>query len=217
MFVDPTGLWSWAQTWGVVKAIGGAVEMGVGAVALSAGWTGVGAVVGGAAVVHGADTFQAGIRQAISGGEVDTLTSQGMQAVGVSRNVANGIDAGVGIVASGGAGIVKGVQMAGKASKGLEFSHWIPNRYGFKSYTVYNGNYVSKEFHALSDSYRYRFMSAEWKRVNPPTPLLMQQWNRIPYLYKGAAAGSVPQIFLRGSEYIFTTEANTNSSSNCGR
>jgi hypothetical protein len=104
LFLDPTGLWSWSQTWGVLKAIGGAIELGVGVAAgVATSWTGIGAVAGAAATVHGADTFQAGIRQAYSGKSVDTFTSQGMQAVGVPPNVANVADAGVGMALTMGA------------------------------------------------------------------------------------------------------------------
>jgi hypothetical protein len=72
--------------------------------AAAAGWTGIGAVAGVGVAAHGIDTFQAGLRQAFSDEQVDTFTSQGIQATGVSRGTANLIDAGIGIVGSAGAG-----------------------------------------------------------------------------------------------------------------
>lgn len=101
---DPFGLWTWTQTWGVVKAIGGAMEAAVGTTLSS---TGLGAVVGVPVILHGADTFQAGMRQAMSGEEVDTYTSQGLQGLGMSPQAANLVDAGIGLVA-GGAGLISG-------------------------------------------------------------------------------------------------------------
>ncbi|KZN54884.1 hypothetical protein N474_17170 [Pseudoalteromonas luteoviolacea CPMOR-2] len=81
-----------------------------------------------------------------------------------------------------------GWRAAGSAGKGLEFSHWIPNRMGGPR-SLWNGNFVTTEFHALSDPYRYRFMKRTWKALNPMPSRLSQQWNRIPYVYKGGAAG----------------------------
>ena len=97
---------------GAVKAIGGLSEMVVGAVGGGAtSWTGIGAVVGGAAVVHGADNFAEGISQFFSGNSTQTFTEQGiskgLQVTGVSPQNANSIasysDAGIGIVLSTGA------------------------------------------------------------------------------------------------------------------
>jgi hypothetical protein len=123
LFIDPTGLWSWKEiidrALGGLRAVGGVFEVGAGsaiAVAASAGgaatsWTGIGVVVGAAGVaggaalsLHGLDQIQAGLRQAWTGKATDSLTSTAMQAAGVSRNVANGIDAGISIVGSMGAG-----------------------------------------------------------------------------------------------------------------
>ncbi|QYY34564.1 RHS repeat-associated core domain-containing protein [Ruficoccus sp. ZRK36] len=102
---DPFGLWSWNQTFGVLKAIGGAVEVAAGvALGAATSWTGVGAIAGGAVAVHGLDTFQAGIRQAISGEQTDTLTSTSLQAAGLSRNSANLLDTGISVVGTFGAG-----------------------------------------------------------------------------------------------------------------
>jgi len=105
---DPFGLWSWNQTWGVVKALGGIAEVAVGvSIGAATSWTGVGAVAGGAVALHGIDTIQAGFRQAITGNEVDSLTSQAIQSTGVSRSTSNLVDAGLGL-ASGVGGIANG-------------------------------------------------------------------------------------------------------------
>jgi hypothetical protein len=50
-----------------------------------------------------------------------------------------------------------GWEAAGTRGAGKEFSHWIPNRMGGPR-SKWNGNFVDKVVHALSDPYRYRFM-----------------------------------------------------------
>ncbi|MFH1654606.1 MAG: putative toxin, partial [Pseudomonadota bacterium] len=81
-----------------LQIVGGVIETGAGvALGVATSWTGVGAVAGGAVAIHGVDTLQSGIRQLWTGTPTDTFTSQGMQAVGVDRNTANLIDAGISI------------------------------------------------------------------------------------------------------------------------
>ena len=94
-----------------------------------------------------------------------------------------------GVAASTVTGGAAGVRAAGAKGAGKEFSHWIPNRMG-GSRSVWNGNFVSKEFHALSDPYRYRFMPKSWKANNPMPNTVSQQWDRIPNAVKGTAAGA---------------------------
>ena len=89
------------------------------------------------------------------------------------------------IVAGGGLGL----EAAGTEGAGLEFSHWIPSRMGGPR-SLWNGNYVSDVDHALSDPYRYNFMPKAWKESNDLPGPLTQQWNRIPNVYKGGAAGA---------------------------
>jgi RHS repeat-associated protein len=106
---DPFGLWSWNQTFGVVKAIGGAFEVVAGAaLATATGVSGVGIVAGIAVAAHGLDTVQSGMRQAFSGEQTDSLTSHGLQAAGMSRQAANLTDAGIGVVGSFGASAASG-------------------------------------------------------------------------------------------------------------
>lgn len=209
MNADPLGLWSATQSWGVVKAVGGGLEITVGAaLGVATSWTGGGAVVGGAVVLHGADTFSSGMRQVFSGEETDTLTSQALQSVGVSRDVANLADASVGIVGSGVAGGAKGLILARSPAKGLEFSHWIPNRwYGPRS--VWNGNYVSPSVHALSDPFRYRFMPVLWKASNPMPNFFFQQWVRLPHTIKGVAGGASVAIVAQIDDFVDITKADS--------
>lgn len=105
-----------------------------------------------------------------------------------------------------------GWKAAGQAGKGMEFSHWLPDRYfrplsrsgksinpeykpwlknifGWAERTRFNGNYVTPETHALSDPYRYRRMPKTWKANNPIKGKVGQQFTRIPNVYKGAALG----------------------------
>ena len=93
-----------------------------------------------------------------------------------------------GVVHSTVFGGAAGLRAAGSAGRGLEFSHWIPNRMGGPR-SLWNGNFVSREFHALSDPFRYRFMPRSWKALNPMPSRVSQQWDRIPYVYKGGVAG----------------------------
>ena len=95
--------------------------------------------------------------------------------------------AGIGYsIAAGGA---IGWRAAGQKAVGKEFSHWIPNRMGGPR-SKWNGNFVPKVTHALSDPFRYRFMPRSWKATNPMPNVISQQWTRIPYVYKGAAIGA---------------------------
>ena len=93
-----------------------------------------------------------------------------------------------GIAASAATGVAGGLKAAGTKGAGREFSHWIPNRMGGPRST-WNGNFVSREVHAMSDPYRYRFMPRDWKAANPMPSRVNQQWVRIPNAYKGAGAG----------------------------
>ena len=86
-----------------------------------------------------------------------------------------------------------GWRLAGGPGPGKEFSHWIPKRYGrpFRCYTKWIGNYVTVEVHAMSDPYRYNFMSKCFKDAHQPWPRWYQQWVRIPLVYKGMGCGAI--------------------------
>ena len=81
-----------------------------------------------------------------------------------------------------------GWRLAGRAGRGLEFSHWVPNRWGGVR-SLWNGNYVTTMKHALSDPFRYRFMPRTWKFTHPLPSVIFQQWTRIPYVWKGSVGG----------------------------
>src|SRR4051812_39497264 len=71
---EQSGSWS-HRFWGLAKSAGGALEAAVGTAAGAAtGWTGFGAIAGGAVALHGTDTTVAGLREVITGVEADTLT-----------------------------------------------------------------------------------------------------------------------------------------------
>ena len=104
--IDSSGLWAWGNTIGIIKAVGGGLETisGVG-LAGATGVSGVGLIAGGAVALHGADIAASGFRQALSGNEIDSLTSQGLQKLGMSKGTANSVDTGISIVGSIGTGI----------------------------------------------------------------------------------------------------------------
>ncbi len=105
--VDLNGLSGWKRFLGGVKAVGGAFETAAGAALVAAGAAtveiGIGIPIAAAGVLvtaHGADTVVSGVRTAVKGEDVDTFTSQGLQAAGMSRTAANLTDAGIGIAGS---------------------------------------------------------------------------------------------------------------------
>lgn len=96
----------WNRFWGGAKALGGTAEMVVGAAGgIATSWTGIGAVAGGLAFVHGADVASAGLNQLITGEETSSFTSQGLQSLGVSQQNAELVDAGISIGLTAGAGV----------------------------------------------------------------------------------------------------------------
>jgi hypothetical protein len=101
-------------------------------------------------------------------------------------------------------GGVQGVRAAGvKIPKVTEFSHWLPARYfrpggpsykplltrafGWAEKTVLNGNFVSRARHYYHDPFRY---PRGWQALGEKWPAVLQQLDRIPNLFKGAAAGA---------------------------
>jgi hypothetical protein len=135
---------------GGLRAIGGGFEAfagytlaaASGAFGVGTSPTGIGAVAGAAGVVggvalgaHGVDTFQSGIRQMWTGKAVDSITSTGLQAAGMSPQAANLTDAGISVVGSFGAGAAtRGLTVAGNnlvrqaSSSGPRLVHMTPAR-----------------------------------------------------------------------------------------
>ena len=70
--------------------------------------TGVGIAAGVAVGLHGTDVAYAGYYTMVNGVPQDTLTSQGLQAVGVPQDWANGVDAGISMVGTMGVGAARG-------------------------------------------------------------------------------------------------------------
>ncbi|OHB45977.1 MAG: hypothetical protein A2Y13_00955 [Planctomycetes bacterium GWC2_45_44] len=94
-----------------------------------------------------------------------------------------------GVALSTATGVVGGLKAAGAKAAGKEFSHWLPERMGGIR-NLWNGNYVSVTEHALTDPYRYRFMSKTWKAANPLPNVIVRQLQRIPNVYKGILIGT---------------------------
>ncbi|TXH37733.1 MAG: insecticidal toxin complex protein [Burkholderiaceae bacterium] len=110
---DPTGLGGWDRFWGGVKMVGGALETVAGGALVVVGAAtseiGIGIPIAAAGVLvtaHGADVTVSGARTMWNGEPVDTLTSQGLQELGMSRGAANLTDAGISVVGSLGSGLV---------------------------------------------------------------------------------------------------------------
>ena len=105
---------NWTRFFGGLRLVGGVLETVAGGGLIAAGVvtspTGIGAVagVGGGLIVgaHGLDTIQAGARQLWTGQHTDSLTSTGLQALGVSKPVANIVDAGISVVGTLGASAI---------------------------------------------------------------------------------------------------------------
>ena len=104
----PQGVGFWGRVGAGLGAVGSGAEAILGGVACST--TGLGCVIGVPAMLHGADNFQADFRTMWTGERVDSYSVRGLRAVGVPG--AEYINAGAGIVLSGGSGL------AGTAARG---------------------------------------------------------------------------------------------------
>ena len=122
---------------GALKTIAGTLEMTVGATGGAAtSWTGVGAVLGGAAVVHGADVTQSGLMQFITGEETQSFTQQGiskgLETAGLSEEKADEIagyaDAGVSMLLTFGAGLSIVPRSSAAVIQGMKAEVQITNR-----------------------------------------------------------------------------------------
>ncbi len=151
--------------------------------------------------------FTAGVISNLSFGATDWLLGQ-MGDLGefnpCSESYSNGEWAGTaaGMLIGGASGTKAAMKNLGKT--GFEFSHWIPKR-AFKNLpselnklgklkSAFNGNVVSKEFHALTDNFRHNFMNMAWKESNKAVNPALQQILRIPWTYGGAVGGSLTSL-----------------------
>mgnify|MGYP001102095558 CR=1 FL=1 len=93
---------------GLLQGVLGTAESATGAaIGIGAGWTGAGALGGGLIFIHGADVAAAGFHQMITGNKESTLTSHGLQAVGLSQESAELIDASISLISVGGGAFVR--------------------------------------------------------------------------------------------------------------
>ena len=159
-YIDPLGLCAMTSLGGFFEMIGGGIEAAVGygaAIALSA--SGVGIAAGVAVGMHGTDVAIAGYNTMMSGERYDTLTSQGLQAVGVPQDWANGIDAGISMAGTMGAGAaiktgqaVQSLNSIGNEVKAVPVSHWGTE-------TISDGSWVMKGGGTRSE----HFWSGKWQ------------------------------------------------------
>jgi RHS repeat-associated protein len=137
MFTDLTGMGNDEvdelsnKLWGAVQLTGGLLQMGLGVVGMAAP-TGVTQVVGAVAIVHGADDVMTGWRKMTSGKNHETATKQIVtataQALGASKNTANKIGTGVGVLAGfagGGGNIPTAAKAIAVTSSGVKVQKTI--------------------------------------------------------------------------------------------
>jgi RHS repeat-associated protein len=159
---------------------------------------------------QGAVDFWSGFGDALSGGGTNAVRDLlGINDVVNRCSPDYGVGDALGMVfdvAIGGAGGLRagaaGLKGTVTKGSGKEFSHWIANRMGGPR-SLWNGNNVSKEYHALSDPIRHQFMDPSWKKLNPMPHPVIQQWMRVPQVYKGTLGG-------RAIEWV-----NSANNSNC--
>ncbi|MDT4291665.1 RHS repeat-associated core domain-containing protein [Methylomonas sp. MO1] len=172
---------------GGFQAIGGGSEAFVGGAAC--GGSGVGCLIGVPVMIHGADQFQTGIQKLWTGQDVDSLTSQGLQAAGVSRNWANGIDAGVSVVGSLGAGsLANSVKVGAVLNEGAESAvnaarlrsqlagQEIAGGHAFEKHVIQQG-----EFGGLGIRTREQFSNHIENVINNPTAVKQLSGGRSAY------------------------------------
>jgi len=113
-FFDPRGLDGSVRFWGGARAVGGVFEAAAGVgLGFATSWTGIGAIGGALVAAHGTDQIQAGLSQLLLGCRVDSFTSQGLQAAGLSPGTANNLDTAMSVAGSLGAGTAEQALRAG--------------------------------------------------------------------------------------------------------
>jgi hypothetical protein len=191
--------------------------MGAGAVGgVATSWTGVGAVVGGLAVAHGADNVAAGFSQLFSGTETKTFTEQGiskgLEAAGVSQETASSVagyaDSGLGLLLTGGSGAFANSTKLSAVSK-------IENA---SSNSV--GPITGHTKHGLNQSIgrdggRGVNAAAKFDAVKNPVKIVAQTGDRTKYIGKNAQVvlnkdGKVISVFgkSRGPQIVQTGKGN---------
>ena len=146
-YIDPLGLCALTRIGGMIQMIGGSIEAAVGlGGALASSASGVGIVAGLGVALHGLDSAIAGYNTMVSGVSQDTLTSQGLQAAGLSPDTAAGIDAGISIVGMMGAGAAARGSIASTDSA-LHLSQHISERSG--AITIQFGGNENQIYHTF--------------------------------------------------------------------
>jgi RHS repeat-associated protein len=224
VYIDPDGRAAikWPPGWwvehgtrivGGLKVIGGAAEMVAGGAAiLTPEPTMVTKVVGAAAVVHGADNVSAGLTQMMTGQDQSTLTSQGMQAAGVSKETADLVDGGISIALTGGAGaLTKTAQSPSSANATANVAKngsTVSNRLGQQMHKAYKADEVldgvrMKEF-SLPSGKRIDFIDLEKKiiyELKPNNPRAIKLGNTQLDMYKK----EVESIYGSGFKVVLDT------------
>ena len=119
ILIDPNGKQVWTRILGGVKAVGGALEMVAGGALLVTPEPTMATKAAGVVVaVHGADVASSGLRQMWTGEEESSLTSQGLQAAGMSKQNAEIVDASISIIGSGSAGALRNASKVGTVTSG---------------------------------------------------------------------------------------------------
>ncbi len=109
----PTGVGFWGRAGAFAGVLGSGIEVGLG---VAACYTGVGCLLGGPAIAHGADNFQAELRTLWTGQRVDSMSVQLLEAAGVPPAGAHIINEVVGATLTGGAGAVANAAKAGSVA-----------------------------------------------------------------------------------------------------
>jgi hypothetical protein len=92
-----------ARASGVLRTIGAVGEVAIGGALIASG---AGAPLGALLVVHGLDNAYAGYQTASEEMFVDAYTTLGLEAAGLSPQVARAVDAGIGFIGSSGAALI---------------------------------------------------------------------------------------------------------------
>lgn len=133
----------YTRTVGALQAVGGGVEMVVGGALILAPEPTITKVGGAALTLHGADQVSAGLKQLFTGKETETLTSQGLQKAGLSKEQAEVVDMTISV-----AGTTAGAKTISAPSKAIstplnEFSGnskpWTNNATPNSKYTHIDG------------------------------------------------------------------------------
>ncbi len=217
LFSDPYGLFGWQNVAGGLRLIGGGFETlaGYSLAAAGAGFstTGAGAAIGVPGAIlgvgvgaHGIDQMQAGARQAWSGTTVDSFTSQGLQAAGMSPNTANLTDAGISVVGSLGAGFATaGFKLSGASAQGLS-SGQLYNQLETGSQALLDADFQALGGQSTTALEKFQMMQDGVNAANEPYQISTTYWQSVgkaftpTLLSTGPSAGGAIGAGIIGAE-----------------